>query len=897
MQDRPRGLDFTALAAGDFEQLCFQVVRLSNERVERLRAPDAGADLLERGPDGDRAWQVKAFSRSIHWAQAEESLDTAAEHFELVEYTFCFSVDLTVNDQDRLAALREKHPRITIDAWGASVLSAQLLSSASGREIAKAFFEDGRPFDSAWELAPEHWQRLHAEGKTNLDWPAASFHGRRSEILDLSRARKPRRYICVTGAPGVGKSALAERWAMELAGSHPDGVWLARLASLDEPALLAPAVLAATGGAERPGEPPLDTLRERLADSQVVLLLDNCEHLATACQSLIGALTAACQRLTLIATSREPLDAPGEFVFELEPLETETSGSDEAHSHAVALFLERAAAVRPSLRRSPPPPHVVAEICRNLDGIPLAVELAAAWMEVLGAKEIEREVEADALRLMTEPAGDRSVAVVSEAVARSYRMLMRAEQAAWRRCSVFSGGWTTDSAEAVIRDDAWEGDVLETLRTLRRRSLIAVTSQHGDPQRHRMHEVLRAYAARRLLEDDDASAVRSRHADRFLAVAEETRRYLRGASSVPALRRLDAERANMRVALDWLIEQGDAKRALAITGALGRYWQMRGVWAEGQRFCELALAMPDRHPESRERLSALNSAGHLASRRGELDLARRLREAQLELAEKLGDERDIADAVHRVAIIDEYQGRFELARVRQERALELAEAQNYLSLVGDALHYLGSLAAGRGEVVEAMRLHERAFNVRSIRTKEAEDEDEWGALWSRIFLGALMRQPPFEDRDRARAHLEAALHGYKARDDPRRVDIAHMHLGLLAADEGDLDTARVELARALEIADEVGDLRGAPDILDALCHVLCWNPRQRELGLKFASLAGVLRARMGAVMHPADLERRNTAIERCRTGGGARSARAWEIGATLSLGEAVALARRAAPKR
>jgi predicted ATPase len=430
----------------------------------------------------------------------------------------------------------------------------------------------------------------------NLPAPRSSFVGREQQIEEVKRQLAQTRLLTLTGVGGSGKTRLALEVARDLIEAYPDGVWLVQLAPLSEEVLVPKAVAEALGVIERPGESLTDTLAEVLGSRQLLLVVDNCEHLIEAIARLVDALLDSCPRLRILATSREALGLEGEARWLVPPLSVpevgRTMSSEELGAYeSVRLFVERARRHDPSFSSSPKNAPTVAKICRMLEGIPLAIELAAARVGTLSLEQISERLEGT-LDLLTR--GGRTAAprhrTLRGALDWSYELLSEPEIVLFRRLSVFAGGWTLAASEAVgMGGSVEEEDVLDLLSGLVDKSLVVPGGGDQGGVRYRMLEPVRQYAREKLEEGDEAEQVRRRHADFFRTLAEEAEPELWGPEDARWLNRLELEHDNMRGALSWSLEWGEPELALRLAGALGWFWRGRGFYGEGRRWVEEVL--------------------------------------------------------------------------------------------------------------------------------------------------------------------------------------------------------------------------------------------------------------------------------------------------------------------
>ena len=431
--------------------------------------------------------------------------------------------------------------------------------------------------------------------------------------------------------------------ATDLASTYPDGAWFAELAALSEPDLVPQAVADATGAREQPGRPIAETVTEHLGEKRGLLVLDNCEHLVDAAARLVDFLLTSCAHLKVLATSREPLSVEGEILFSVPPLPVPAGllgdpakiGGDDS----VQLFVERARLRLPGFLLTKENARSVVAVCNRLEGLPLAIELAAARMGTLAIDEMAQKLD-DSLDLLS--TGPRTVAprqrTMRAAIGWSHELLSEQEKAMFRRLSVFAGGFTLEAAEAVCPGTIIEeGEVLNLVSELVNKSLVVAHTTAEGRVRYRMLEQVRQYARKKLEESGEAGAVLDRHAAVFLALAEEAELELKRQRQGQWLERLEAEHDNFRAALSWSLEQGEAELGLRLSTALVEFWDRRGHFDEGGRWLEAVLA---KHgpASATARARALNAIGWLAQWQGEVKRAAKAAEDGLQLSIEEGIE-------------------------------------------------------------------------------------------------------------------------------------------------------------------------------------------------------------------------------------------------------------------
>lgn len=540
--------------------------------------------------------------------------------------------------------------------------------------------------------------------------------GRQRELHEIcEQLRDPEvRLLTLTGAPGVGKTRLAAEVAHDLRGAFHDGVFFVRLAPVHDPRVVL-ATVARTLGIREFGLPVLEQLQSALVGHQLLLILDNFEHLTTAATQ-VEALLTGCPRVTILATSRTPIHLRWEQEFPVDPLELpDLKGTATPHAleqnPAVALFLARARAIRPDfvLADHGQDARLVAEICHRLDGLPLAIELAAARIRVLSLKAIhERLVGAASpapakLLRATEIDVEARHRTLDEAVAWSYRLLSPQHRTLFRRLGVFSGGCTIEAAQAVCADDRAGTDVLlDGLHALVEHSLLRQEVQADGQPRFTILQTIREFALQRLRETGEEEAVQRRHATYFLRLVEQAEPHLWDQDQVIWLDRLESELDNLRAALDWCIKRSDPGLGFRLAGASFRFWDLRGHLSEGrQRLKELLTTFPHRSPD---RVRLLIESAYLAVVQGDFSAPRALLDEACALAQELQDPWSIAFSLLALGVQAAIERDNEQARALMEESIRFARDAHVEIALQVALLYRMQLAHIEGEYgkVEAL---------------------------------------------------------------------------------------------------------------------------------------------------------------------------------------------------
>jgi predicted ATPase/DNA-binding CsgD family transcriptional regulator len=531
----------------------------------------------------------------------------------------------------------------------------------------------------AFPRSPEEEPPSH-----NLPLELSSFVGREQEIAEVKRLlleEDKNRLLTLTGPGGCGKTRLALTVAFEVVQNFEDGgVWWVELASLSDAHLVAQEVVSTLGVPESPGRSLTEMLVEHLKPKKkrTLLVLDNCEHLIDACAALVDTLLRACPDLTVLATSREALGVAGERVWlvpslSLPDLERLPPIEELRRYEAVRLFVERATAAvsRFELREENAP--AVVRLCRQLDGMPLAIELAAARARVLSTEQIASRLEDSFRLLVTESrmALPRQQ-TLQATIEWSHELLSEQEKVLFRRLSVFAGGCTLEAAEEVCVGEGIEKDeVLDLLIRLVDKSLVLVAEQQQDgAARYWLLETIRQYASEKLKESGEEPAIRRRHADFFLDLAEEAEPELKGSRQVLWVQKLSTEHDNLRAAMRWLLGEEELEQVARLGWALWLFWWIRGFFAEGWRWMEEALAKDGTMPTP-ARARASFAAGTMATGQADFRAAEPLLGESYELFREVGDKRGAAYALGSIGIAADGQGRHERGIALHEESADL----------------------------------------------------------------------------------------------------------------------------------------------------------------------------------------------------------------------------------
>ena len=670
-----------------------------------------------------------------------------------------------------------------------------------------------------------------------LPAPPTALLGRDTEVTRLGHLLRQRsvRLVTLIGPGGVGKTRLALQVAADLGADFPDGVVFVPLASLGQPDFVGSAIARALAVRERGERPLADSLVANLRPKHLLLVLDNFEHVVAAAP-LVAELLAGCPDLTVLATSRSLLALRGEQPFRVRPLALpeQTSSLTTASlmgSPATALFLQRACEVKPAFAPTAADAPAIAAICSRLDGLPLAIELAATRIKLLSPPALLARLERR-LPLLTGGARDlpSRQQTLRATLAWSYALLPAPEQALFRRLAVFRKGGTLEAAAAVagsglLADRAVErgGDVpqattehaaqpsfevLAEMASLIDASLLEEQQLPGGEVRVAMLETIREYALEQLEASGEAEALRKRHAAYYLQLAEAAEPELQGAKQAEWFNRLEWEHDNLRAALAWFRERGLTERWLRLAAALFWFWYGHGYWTEGRQWLEGVVAAPHRVPA---RVRALYGLGAFSALPENLGRARACFEESVELARQLGDRRGLTQAVHALGILTIAAGDRAAARALLEQALAIARAAGEDGAIAATLSTLGQLTGQEGDVGAA-----RAQLEESVRICRALG-NRWTLAHALNGLGDLARSTG-EDQQAARAY-EESLHLFRELDIRDGQAGALHNLAYLAHHQGDEQRAAQLFRDALRLFGALGDRRGIAECLVGLAGV------------------------------------------------------------------------------
>ena len=700
--------------------------------------------------------------------------------------------------------------RIAAAAHGAQVLVSDttealardhLAPGLSLRDLGEHRFKDlvrpQRIHQLLIEGLPDRFPPLRSLDATpnNLPTQTTSFVGRRHELATAAELLETTRLLTLTGPGGSGKTRLALQLAADVLDRYPDGVWLVELAAVGDPDEVGSTVAGAVHVSGRPGRPTVDTLGSALRHRQLMLVLDNCEHVIGGCADVANALLRTCPRVKILATSREGLNVPGESLMPVPPLRVPEGDhlppiEELREFEAIRLFVDRCTAYQRTFALTPQNAADVVRICRRLDGIPLALELAAARVRVLSIAQVAARLD-DRFRLLT--GGGRTVVARHQTLRAlidwSYELLEDPERVLLRRLSVFVGGWTLEGAEVVC---AGEGvrreEIFDYLAHLVDKSLVAM-HEHAGAARYSMLETIREYAREKLVESGEAAELRRRHFDYMFGFSADL--WNRSVEGAPAA--LGAEYENFRTALEWIqAEPGSAEQELLLAASMGLAGATRGKIAEMRQLLTGVLARSDSQARTLGRVRAMQTAARLAGMQGDMAAATKLGIDSIDLLRQLGEKRELAYALITAARLDPSGNAYRESRALFEELGDKLGTGLLIFVTGDGAKQRGDYETARARYTECLALFRQIGNF-ALSTNPL------------ISLGLLACIEG--DYAKARALVEEAL-AIRRRpgfDNPWMVAIALVSLGEIDRCEGDATRGAHGFEEALMIGRDLGD--------------------------------------------------------------------------------------------
>lgn len=718
---------------------------------------------------------------------------------------------------------------------------------------------------------------------TLLPLPLSGLIGRKDDVANANAIlQNPEvRLVTFLGPGGVGKTRLALEVASQLQDSCEDGVFFVLLSIVRDSEQVVPAIADAVGLSEKSGPPILEQLKRYLLEKRVLLLIDNFEHVVQAAP-ILSELMAAAPALRLVVTSRTALRLTGEYIFDVQPLTLPDHHTDfEAtrHADAVRLFVVRAQATFPRFTLTPENAPIVADICRRLDGLPLAIELAAAQSRMLSPQTLLNRLDRR-FELLRDGARDLSLRqqTLRDTLDWSYELLGPTEKELFAALAVFNGGFSLEAAESVCSEIA--ADVLEPLASLLDNSFLRPADAAGE-LRYFMLESIHQYALEKLEASESGRRVRQRHADFFLTIAQRAQPHLMGDQQADWLEELDRDRDNFRAALTLTAEVPETGLLLAI--ALFRFWLIRGLFSEGRHALAQALALTTKQDAARA--EALHAASVLARAQGDYQAARALLEENLSLAYTLEDKRNIAAALSNLGVVNQEQHDYESARSLLERSLlirrELGDTRGAIvSLIN-----LGNTIYQQGEYPLAQSLLEDGL----AQGREVGDKYVIATVLDSLGVVARARG----EVDRQKSFYEESLKVSRELGDKLGVALTLCNLGELAIDQNELTLARSYLTESLTLQLEVQDQRGISFLLDEFGHLLAAEGDFRR-ATELCGAAEALRDTIQVPLSEAERSQHTTRIAALRRELGETTfIKCWQKGQAVNPGSMITWALKA----
>jgi predicted ATPase/DNA-binding SARP family transcriptional activator len=768
-----------------FLDLLLHMTQLMRSRSEYEHAIEYAERVLESEPANERAYQHLIFCR----------LATGDRGAALRQYEEC---------------RRVLHDELAVDPSPETTALYQWLKQAPARAIEARI--------------------------TNLPIPLTSFIGRTREMARVKDMLMQARLVTLMGSGGCGKTRLAIQVASDLVDSFRDGVWWVDFAPLMDEALISQTVAKVVGIHEATNIPMNETLVNYLSPRNMLLVLDNCEHLVNGINGLVLALLSACTELKILATSRESLDIPGETILRVPSLSFPMSrkmlpGEKLEDYESVRLLLERATSVKEDFDLTGGNASAVAQICRRLDGIPLAIELAAARLKVLPVGQIAARLD-DRFSLLT--TGGRTTLprhqTLRAVIDWSYNLLSKKEQAFLCRLSVFVGGWTLEAAEAVSTDIVSSREVIDLMMSLVDKSLVETVEEPGGKARYLMLETMRQYGLERLREADQFEATQCCHALFFAELAEKAEQGLRGPEMHTWIERLEAEHDNFRTALEWSLAQKSPELGQRFAGALGIFWRKRGYLSEGRTWLERMLGRSQDAPPTL-RVKAMAPASWLERDLGNYERAAELQEESLEILRAAGDQLMLVDTLIQGGLLAVYQNEPQRAFACFTECLALSKELDYpwgramalVNLGHAALFNLQWDAQARSRCEESLELFRKL-------------DDETEQAHALIILGAGAHYE--NDDPRGRSQLEKAVAICRQAGDKRQLAWAITVLSQMIGKLGKIDEAMPVVKEGLRLAVELGEKTVVVFAIIFLALFLkSWGQVERSLRLLSCAIA------------------------------------------------------------
>ncbi len=667
--------------------------------------------------------------------------------------------------------------------------------------------------EHVWQLVhpslPEEFSRLRSIQLHNLPPPSTNFVGREPVLAEIREHLSRAQLLTLTGTGGCGKTRLSLQVGQEWLDRTRDGVWFIELAPIANPSLVPRTVAQALGIKDQPGQSVADTVLDALSRSETILILDNCEHLIEACALFARQIIAQCPKVRVLASSRESLGVLGEIIYRVPSLSIPKLNStlEEAEqSESVCLFRDRALQQDPAFLLNAENILSVVQICHRLDGIPLAIELAAARIRSLPAQAIATRLD-NRFRLLS---GGSRTSLPRQQTLRalidwSYDLLHEEERSMLCRASVFTGGWTLAAMEEVcVGEDVQKGEIKPLLNSLVDKSLVMPDEREGRT-RYRLLETVRQYGLDKLMERGEGISLRERHSDYFLQFAVRSAPLLLGHEQAETLYHLEAEHDNIRRALEWRLgDMEGASQSLKFGANLWRFWMMHAHLFEGRAYLKEALEQSGANVESPDFANTLIGAGVLAWCQGDPEEATYYYKRSLTLLRALGDRQGEGNALNNLGLVLMEQGDYASARQLYEEALAIRRAIQHEVGIHVSLNNLGNLAFYLGDYESAWERYQESLE---LRRQMGDRQNTSHSLYNMGLIAE--RQGRYEE---ARQLVEESLILRREFDDRQTIGFSLNTLGALALNIGDYNTSARYLQESVHLFETVGDKRGLAEV-------------------------------------------------------------------------------------
>ena len=645
----------------------------------------------------------------------------------------------------------------------------------------------------------------------NLPVQLSGFIGRVDEIKHAKKLLKDNRLLTLTGAGGLGKTRFSLQAAADLIDDFANGVWFVELAAVSDPVFLPITIINDLGLKEEQKKSPEETLTGHLKDKEILIILDNCEQIIESCAKLTENLLLTCPKLKVIATSREALNCKGEQTYRIMPL----TQPDPNHKNtpeqltqyeSVRLFIERALAVNPKFRVTNENAAALAEVCFRLDGIPLALELAATRTKILSIEKIHERLD-NRFNLLT---GGKRTALPRQQTLRalidwSYDLLSENEKILWSRLSVFTGGWTLDAAEEICSDETIsKNDILDLLSQLTEKSVIIYDDKKD---RYRILESLKQYGIEKL---SDGNEIFIKHLNYFLELSEKAKPELLGENTKFWMHKIEADHSNFISAIEWSVRNVNKEKGMNTASALGRFWNITGQYSTGIRLIEIILESAGTSGIS-SKINVLKWIGSFKSFQGDYEQAKKYYEESLVICKEIGDKSGIAGSLHNQGNVALSQGDYEKAKKYYEESLAIYKEIGDKTGIASPIFSLGYLALNQGDYEQAKKYFEESLIIK----KEIGNKD--GISRAIVNLGNVAYYKG--DYELAKKYYKECLHICKEIGFKIGIAASISNLGNVASNQGDYEQAKKYFEESLYIRKEIGSKNGIAESINNLGNV------------------------------------------------------------------------------